>query len=81
MVYVYFDIYKFIFVFKVEKSQWTTKNLLSIIIRICEFDVLYGSFCLIKFYILDLVTACKNKSDKQKIPEDRKGNVRRLNQA
>ena len=52
-----------------------------IIIKICEFDVLYGSFCLIKFYILDLVTACKNKFDKQKIPEDRKGNVRRLNEA
>ena len=29
-----------------------------IIIRIFEFDVLYGSFCLVKFYILDLVTAC-----------------------
>ena len=52
-----------------------------IIIRIFEFDVLYGSFCLIKFHILDVVTACKNKSDNQKIPEDRKGKVRRLNQA
>ena len=29
MVFVYFDIYKFIFVFKVEKSQQTTKNLFS----------------------------------------------------
>ena len=29
-----------------------------IIIRKFEFDVLYGSFCLVKFYILDLVTAC-----------------------
>ena len=34
-----------------------------IIIRICEFGVLYGTFCLIKFYILDLDTACENKSD------------------
>ena len=34
-----------------------------IIIRICEFGVLCGTFCLIKFYILDLDTACENKSD------------------
>ena len=34
-----------------------------IIIRICEFGVLYGTFCLIKFYILDLDTTCENKSD------------------
>ena len=33
-----------------------------IIIRICEFGVLYGTFCLIKFYILDLDTGCENKS-------------------
>ena len=39
-----------------------------IIIRICEFDVLYGTFCLIKCYILDLDTACENKSDHRKIP-------------
>ena len=39
-----------------------------IIIRICEFGALYGTFCLIKFYILDLDTACENKSDQWKIP-------------
>ena len=40
----------------------------SIIIRICEFGVLYGTFCLIKCYILELDNACENKSDQRKIP-------------
>ena len=39
-----------------------------IIIRICEFGVLYGTICLMKCYILDLDTACENKSDQRKIP-------------
>ena len=39
-----------------------------IIIRIYAFGVLYGTFCLIKCYILDLDTACENKSDQRKIP-------------
>ena len=39
-----------------------------IIITICEFGVLYGTFCLIKCYILELDTACENKSDQWKIP-------------
>ena len=39
-----------------------------IIITICEFGVLYGTFCLIKCYIFYLDTACENKSDQRKIP-------------
>ena len=72
MVFVYFDIYKLIFVFKVEKANRLQRIYLVIyklfvvviiIIRICEFRVLLGIFCLIKCYILDLDTACENKSD------------------
>ena len=37
-------------------------------ITICEFGVLYGTFCLIKCYIFYLDTACENKSDQRKIP-------------
>ena len=77
MVFVHFDIYKLIFVFKVEKANRLQRIYLVIyklfviviiviviiIIRICEFRVLFGTFCLIKCYILDLDTACENKSD------------------
>ena len=38
-------------------------SIIIIIIRICEFGVLYGTFCLIKCYILELDNACENKSD------------------